>query len=503
MKVGEPVSWEVAEHRRRVTCAVERALRERAQREHALRMRRGKVLTHKISLLKLFEVASKNVAAVEVDHMDVDHARPLPANFHVNGCVPARAFAEALLLDAEARRRREHFHRLFDRTFFLKFLAVVRAAALGGFDAGGTGGGLRAALSAVQLGVGFSSNDEGDGPQSALSVLAPLAFALAAVVVLQEKSRRRAKARGAKAKKRAAKAEERLAEAEAVARECPLAAMACSPAAGPLSAVLDEVLGVSCTLRGASIQYGGTAADMDNLLARHPTRCFLFSATPMSTPSARGSPSASLPGGGLAPVPPTAIATILGSHTPRGGAGGVLELAFLNGCKSKKLGMKALLAGVDYVPAGPRWPSPRRRFLCHRFFEGVERGYRTSAFAYALAMLIAEPEPSATPAPCGAAVGGARPGAAAAAMDAPLTYLPAGIPVLLTPADRRDAARTLLAAAMWPRVALAAWARRAKQRVRNAHLVRAQLAGMLVDNLNQDLVRDIFHLAGGPRVGLP
>jgi hypothetical protein len=56
---------------------------------------------------------------------------------------------------------------------------------------------------------------------------------------------------------------------------------------------------------------------------------------------------------------------------------------------------------------------------------------------------------------------------------------------------------------MWPRVALAAWTRRAKQRVRNAHLVRAQLAGMLVDNLNQDLVRDIFHLAGGPRVGLP
>ena len=281
VKVGEPVSWEVAEHRRRVTCAVERALRERAQREHALRMRRGKVLTHKISLLKLFEVASKNVAAVEVDHMDVDHARPLPASFHVNGCVPPRAFAEALLLDAEARRRRELFHRLFDRTFFLKFLSVVRAAALGGFDAGGTGGGLRAALSAVQLGVGFSSNDEGDGPQSALSVLAPLAFALAAVVVLQEKSRRRAKARGANAKKRAAKAEERLAEAEAWP-QCPLAAMACSPAAGR------SVPSTKCLASRAPPRrldpYGGTAADMD-ASSRGIRRCFLFSGHAVSTSS--------------------------------------------------------------------------------------------------------------------------------------------------------------------------------------------------------------------------
>jgi len=298
----------------------------------------------------------------------------------------------------------------------------------------------------------------------------------------------KAKKRAAKAKKRAAKAEELLAEAEAAARECPLAAMACSPAAGPLPAVLEEALGVSRILRGASIQYGGTAADMDDLLARHPTRRFLFAghADVDHFGRTRLTLGFTMPGGGLAPVPPTAIASLLGRHTPRGVAGRVLELAFLNGCKSKKLGMKTLLAGVDYVVCWSTLThSSAAKFFSLRFFEGVERGYSyRNAFDYALAHLVAEPRPGGTTATLHGpqwVVRDPEP------IPATLAYpIAAGIPVLLTPADRRDAARTLLAAAMWPRIALAAWTRRAKQRA----LVRAEL--MRKFHLPRELGRLIF-----------
>jgi len=73
----------------------------------------------------------------------------------------------------------------------------------------------------------------------------------------------------------------------------------------------------------------------------------------------------------------------------------------------------------------------------------------------------------------------------------------AGIPVLLTPRDRKEAARTLLRAAMLPRIALRAWVCRARER----RVLRIQTRSELLMTLARrkiphDAVLIIMQMAG-------
>lgn len=178
-----------------------------------------------------------------------------------------------------------------------------------------------------------------------------------------------------------------------------------------------------------------------------------------------------------------------------------------NGCKSERIALLTLLSGVDYVCY---WRTPvettAARFLCAALFEAVARRHRAGRPYYRWAFDEA----------CGALVGEPRPvqWADAPNADLPMRWemrdpeegpqlgrypIAAGVPVLLTPRDRKEAARTLLRAAMLPRIALRAWVCRARER----HALRIQTRSELLMTLARrkiphDAVLIIMQLAGQP-----
>ncbi|EOD10488.1 hypothetical protein EMIHUDRAFT_437872 [Emiliania huxleyi CCMP1516] len=307
----------------------------------------------------------------------------------------------------------------------------------------------------------------------------------------------------AAAARKAEAAEERTGETAPV--RCELAVLACSPRRAPLDNVVLEGLEASLHLP-ASVLCGGTFNDLRRLLGRRATQRFLFAGHANARfGSARLTLGLTTADGRLAPPPPFAIAALLGRHSPR--HGGDLEFVMYNGCKSERIALLTLLSGVDYVCY---WRTPvettAARFLCAALFEAVARRHRAGRPYYRWAFDEA----------CGALVGEPRPvqWADAPNADLPMRWemrdpeegpqlgrypLAAGVPVLLTPRDRKEAARTLLRAAMLPRIALRAWVCRARER----HALRIQTRSELLMTLARrkiphDAVLIIMQLAGQP-----
>mmetsp|Transcript_44489 Transcript_44489/g.148415 ORF Transcript_44489/g.148415 Transcript_44489/m.148415 type:complete len:254 (+) Transcript_44489:1604-2365(+) len=194
-------------------------------------------------------------------------------------------------------------------------------------------------------------------------------------------------------------------------------------------------------------------------------------------------------------------------HSPR--HGGDLEFVMYNGCKSERIALLTLLSGVDYVCY---WrtlvETTAARFLCAELFEAVARRHRAGRSYYQWAFDEA----------CGALVGEPRPRtvqwADAPNADLPMRWemrdpeegpqlgrypLPAGVPVLLTPRDRKEAARTLLRAAMLPRIALRAWVCRARGRRALRIRTRSELLMTLARRqIPHDAVLIIMQMTGQP-----
>jgi len=338
-----------------------------------------------------------------------------------------------------------------------------------------------------------------------------------------------AAAREAEAAARMAEAaEERTGEIAPV--RCELAVLACSPRRAPLDNVVLEGLEASLHLP-ASVLCGGTFNDLRRLLGRRATRRFLFAGHANARfGSARLTLGLTTADGRLAPPPPFAIAALLGRqcllasspvllptrpltltlrnrHSPR--HGGALEFVMYNGCKSERIALLTLLSGVDYVCY---WrtlvESTAARFLCAALFEAVARRHRAGRPYYQWAFDEA----------CGALVGEPRPRTVQWA-DAPNADLPmrwetrdpeeglqldrypiaAGVPVLLTPCDRKEAARTLLRAAMLPRIKLRAWVCRARERRALRVRTRSELLVTLARRqIPLDAVLIIMQMAGQP-----
>mmetsp|Transcript_40177 Transcript_40177/g.132951 ORF Transcript_40177/g.132951 Transcript_40177/m.132951 type:complete len:305 (+) Transcript_40177:259-1173(+) len=300
-------------------------------------------------------------------------------------------------------------------------------------------------------------------------------------------------------------AEERTGEIAPV--RCELAVLACSPRRAPLDNVVLEGLEASLHLP-ASVLCGGTFNDLRRLLGRRATRRFLFAGHANARfGSARLTLGLTTADGRLAPPPPFAIAALLGRHSPR--HGGALEFVMYNGCKSERIALLTLLSGVDYVCY---WrtlvESTAARFLCAALFEAVARRHRAGRPYYQWAFDEA----------CGALVGEPRPRTVQWA-DAPNADLPmrwetrdpeeglqldrypiaAGVPVLLTPCDRKEAARTLLRAAMLPRIKLRAWVCRARERRALRVRTRSELLVTLARRqIPLDAVLIIMQMAGQP-----
>mmetsp|Transcript_46141 Transcript_46141/g.149930 ORF Transcript_46141/g.149930 Transcript_46141/m.149930 type:complete len:333 (+) Transcript_46141:283-1281(+) len=302
-----------------------------------------------------------------------------------------------------------------------------------------------------------------------------------------------------------AEAEERTGETSPV--RCELAVLACSPRRAPLDNVVLEGLEASLHLP-ASVLCDGTFNDLRRLLGRRATQRFLFAGHANARfGSARLTLGLTTADGRLAPPPPFAIAALLGRHSPR--HGGDLEFVMYNGCKSERIALLTLLSGVDYVCY---WrtlvETTAARFLCAELFEAVARRHRAGRSYYQWAFDEA----------CGALVGEPRPRtvqwADAPNADLPMRWemrdpeegpqlgrypLPAGVPVLLTPRDRKEAARTLLRAAMLPRIALRAWVCRARGRRALRIRTRSELLMTLARRqIPHDAVLIIMQMTGQP-----
>ena len=150
----------------------------------------------------------------------------------------------------------------------------------------------------------------------------------------------------------------------------------CSPRVRPLPNIVDEALEVSHVCPAAIYKHG-TAAMLQELLDRMPTRIFMFSGhtdlpydvhghhvdtsglgalmpadtdgqSPAIGPSALPYTLAfTSPDGDIVMTPPSVVIRMIASHSVT--SGGNLEMVFINGCKSEAFGRALHAAGVRYV----------------------------------------------------------------------------------------------------------------------------------------------------------
>jgi hypothetical protein len=149
---------------------------------------------------------------------------------------------------------------------------------------------------------------------------------------------------------------------------------ACSPTLSPLKAAGGEASDVAMATSwgdGVKICWGGDAEKLrSQLLKARPYR-FLFSGH-ADAPLFNGEKTLCFtkPGGTAEAVDPKLLCDIMAKHAT--GNGGVLELVFLNGCDSHKLGQSLHEAGV---PTGVCWQSKvhdeAAAIFSQKFFQAV------------------------------------------------------------------------------------------------------------------------------------
>jgi hypothetical protein len=151
---------------------------------------------------------------------------------------------------------------------------------------------------------------------------------------------------------------------------------ACSPARAPLPEAGSEVVAVQMACNWGhtvDIRWGGSLKDLANDL-RKPTRRFLFAGhADARDPNGGKTLGLTLPGGVLLEPPADAVAAELVKSSPSNG--GLLELAYLDGCESEPLGRKCHQADIDFVMCWrTRVLDPGARDFAVRFFQSVAAG---------------------------------------------------------------------------------------------------------------------------------
>ena len=221
-----------------------------------------------------------------------------------------------------------------------------------------------------------------------------------------------------------------------------LLCFACSPARAPLPEAGSEVVAVQTACNWGhtvDILWGGTLKDLTKDLLK-PTRRLLFAGHADATDSNGGKTLGLTSPGGviLAALPPAdAVAALLVKSSPL--HGGLLELAYLDGCESEPLGRKCHQAGINVVMCWrTRVSDPAARDFAVRFFRCVANGdsYK-DAFSNAVQHVATavdnrgrimycfrDPPRRSTPAAAAAA-------AAAPPLPPPPPGAPCGVPLLL------------------------------------------------------------------------
>jgi len=163
--------------------------------------------------------------------------------------------------------------------------------------------------------------------------------------------------------------------------DCALLVMACSPDKMPLANVFDEASQVSRCGFPIVFCRGGTANDLAAELAKQNPRYFLFSGHADASLGVLGNRAGektlcfTQPGGGAEAIEADVVANTIGRYSGKG-QGGRLELVFLNGCDSYKLGAK--VAYTHRVPYVVCWQTKVKdgaaRVFAVEFFSELRRG---------------------------------------------------------------------------------------------------------------------------------
>ena len=173
-----------------------------------------------------------------------------------------------------------------------------------------------------------------------------------------------------------------------------LLCFACSPTISRIEQAGSEIVAVRDRCQWGhtvELHFGGTQRTFQEALCK-PTRRFLFSghADAAADGSTTKTIGFTLPGGGLAGLPPAAaIASALCKVSITDG--GLLELVFINGCDSEALGRQIWKQGTG-VPTVLCWKTPTcdpaAKLFCVHFFECIAGGGESKTAFETAAMAI-------------------------------------------------------------------------------------------------------------------